>query len=256
MQRRVLEWRLDCVLHNLTGHFAAMNLAGPLCGPVLAACTGLALDDASFPFLAARETLVAGVTARVLRVGFVGERGYEIHLPADQALKVWERLLDAGREKGIVAFGVEAQRILRLEKGHVIVGQDTDGLTNPFEAGLDWIVKADKPFFVGQRSLEALRRRGNRQQLVGLEFDSADAPLLECHLVIDGGDIAGRVTSLAHSHALEGRRIGLAFVKPPLAAVGTRLTVRGEDGRLHGARVVKTPFYDPEQVRQREGALS
>jgi sarcosine oxidase subunit alpha len=144
--------------------------------------------------------------------------------------------------------------VLRLEKGHVIVGQDTDGLTNPFEAGLEWIVKADKPFFVGQRSLEALRRRGSGQQLAGIEFDSANAPVLECHLVIDGNDIAGRVTSLAHSEALGGRRIGLAFVKPSLAKVGTRLTVRGEDGRLHGARVVPTPFYDPEQLRQHEGA--
>jgi sarcosine oxidase subunit alpha len=223
---------------------------------VLAACTALALDDASFPFLAARETQIAGVTARVLRVGFVGERGYEIHVPADQALKVWERLFEAGSGAGIVPFGVEAQRVLRLEKGHVIVGQDTDGLTNPFEAGLDWIVKADKPFFVGQRSLEALRRRGNRQQLVGIEFDSADAPVLECHLVIDGEDIAGRVTSLARSEALGGRRIGLAFVKPPLAATGTRLSVRGEDGNLHGARVVPTPFYDAGQLRQREGAVS
>jgi sarcosine oxidase, subunit alpha len=256
MQRRVLEWQLDCVLHNLTGHFAAMNLAGPRCGPVLAACTSLALDDAGFPFLAAREAQVAGVAARVLRVGFVGERGYEIHVPADHALEVWERLFEAGREAGIVPFGVEAQRVLRLEKGHVIVGQDTDGLTNPFEAGLDWIVKADKPFFVGQRSLEALRRRGNRQQLAGIEFDSADAPILECHLVIDGNDIAGRVTSLAHSEALGGRRIGLAFVKPSLAAVGMRLSVRGEDGRLHEARVVPTPFYDPGQLRQHEGAAA
>ena len=82
-----------------------------------------------------REGEVAEVPARLLRVGFVGEWGYEIHVPADSAVWVWDRLIEAGRDFGIQPFGVEAQRILRLEKGHVIIGQDTDGLTHPFEAG-------------------------------------------------------------------------------------------------------------------------
>jgi len=249
MQRRVLEWRLDCVLHNLTGHLAAMNLAGPRCAAVLASCSSMALRDEDFPYLAVREGLIADVPARVLRVGFVGERGYEIHVPADRALQVWEALAS----HGVTPFGVEAQRVLRLEKGHIIVGQDTDGVTNPWEAGLGPLVKQDKPFFVGQRSLEALRRRGNRTQLVGIELADPQAPVLECHLVIEQGGIAGRTTSVAWSAAL-GRRIGLAQVAPPLAAPGTALKIRGDDGVLHAATVVALPFYDPRHERQKLGA--
>jgi len=255
MQRRVAEWRLDVVLHNLTGHMAAMNLAGPLCAPLLAALTDIALDDASFPYLAVREGHIVGVPARVLRVGFVGERGYEIHVPADHALAVWQALAAQGAGIGLCPFGVEAQRVLRLEKGHVIVGQDTDGVTNIYEAGMGAMVKDDKPFFVGQRSLAALRRRGPRQQLVGIAFENADAPVLECHLVINGGDIAGRVTSITRSAAL-GRAIGLAYVTPSLAAAGTKLTIRGDDGLLHAAEVVPTPFYDPKHARQKLGGVA
>ena len=255
MQRRVAEWRLDVVLHNLTGHMAAMNLAGPRCAALLAALTDIALDDARFPYLAVREGNVAGAPARVLRVGFVGERGYEIHVPADRARAVWEALVSQGSALGLAPFGVEAQRVLRLEKGHVIVGQDTDGVTNIFEAGMGAMVKDDKPFFVGQRSLAALRRRGPRQQLVGIAFDDAAAPVLECHLAIHGGDIAGRVTSITRSATL-GRAIGLAYVTPALAAAGTRLTIRGDDGLLHAAEVVATPFYDPKHERQKLGGVA
>jgi sarcosine oxidase, subunit alpha len=255
MQRRVAEWRLDVVLHNVTGHLSAMNLAGPRCAPLLAALSDLALDDASFPYLAVREGHIAGVPARVLRVGFVGERGYEIHVPADRARAVWEALMAQGSDAGLCPFGVEAQRVLRLEKGHVIVGQDTDGVTNIYEAGLGGMVKDDKPFFVGQRSLAALRRRGLRQQLVGFALARADAPILECHLVIDGDNIAGRVTSITRSTTL-ARAIGLAYVTPSLSAPGTQLTIRGDDGLLHAAEVVATPFYDPKHERQKTGAAA
>jgi sarcosine oxidase, subunit alpha len=255
MQRRVIEWRLEVVLHNLTGHMAAMNLAGPRCAALLAALTDIALEDASFPYLAAREGDVAGVEARVLRVGFVGERGYEIHVQADRALHVWEALMDCGVGIGLAPFGVEAQRVLRLEKGHVIVGQDTDGVTNIHEAGLGAMVKDDKPFFVGQRSLAALRRRGPKQCLVGFVLDDIEAPVLECHLVIQGVDIAGRITSITRSVTL-GRALGLAYVSPALAAVGTRLAIRGDDGLLHAAEVVLTPFYDAKHERQKLGGVA
>jgi sarcosine oxidase subunit alpha len=233
---------------------AAMNLAGPRCAPLLAACSNLALDEAGFPYLAVRQGQIAGVAARVLRVGFVGERGYEIHVPANRAMEVWIALMAQGGA-GIRPFGVEAQRVLRLEKGHLIVGQDTDGVTNPLEAGLSSLVKEDKPFFVGQRSLAALRRRGNRTQLVGFELAEAGAPLLECHLVIDAGEIAGRITSVAWSTTLR-KKIGLAQVAPALAAAGTLISIRDDGGVMHPARVVPLPFYDRESTRQKLGAVA
>jgi sarcosine oxidase subunit alpha len=255
MQRRMVEWRLDCTLHNVTGHMAAMNLAGPQARAILAQCTGMALGEAEFPYLALREGVVAGAPARLARVGFVGELGYEIHVPFAQGPAVWQALLQAGASVGIQPFGVEAQRILRLEKGHLIIGQDTDGLTNPFEAGLGRMAQMDKPFFIGQRSLAILRGRGPRQQLIGFTLEAARAPLAECHLAIDSGNIAGRITSIAWSEALQ-KTIGLALLTPSLAVAGGRVQFRDDTGALHAALLVDPPFYDARNQRQRMEAVA
>ena len=104
---------------------------------------------------------MAGAPARLSRVGFVGELGYEVHVPAGlRRGRLGRAAARRSSRTGIVPFGVEAQRLLRLEKGHLIVSQDTDGLTDPFEAHLGWAVKLDKPFFVGKREPRDHRREG------------------------------------------------------------------------------------------------
>jgi sarcosine oxidase subunit alpha len=245
-------WKMDCGIVNLTGAMAAMNLAGPKAKAVLAALTDV---DLSLPYLAVREGKVCGVKSRLMRVGFVGEWGVEIHLPAEHGAVVWEALMAAGKPHGIRPFGVEAQRLLRLEKGHIIIGQDTDGLTTPGEAALDWAVKMDKPFFVGQRSLQIIASKPRRQQLVGfmLAADHTAETPKECHLVIEDGDIAGRVTSVAWSSALQ-RYIGLAYVRPDMAEDNRKFQIRLTGGALVTARVATTPFYDPDNLRQKEAA--
>jgi sarcosine oxidase subunit alpha len=251
MQRWALLWGLEVTLANVTGAYAAMNLAGPHSRRVLAGLTDCDLSPVAFPYLGARESSVAGVAARLLRVGFVGELGYEIHVPSSQAAWVWNALLEAGQRAGIRPFGVEAQRILRLEKGHVIVGQDTDGLTSPPEAGMEWAVKADKPFFVGQRSLAILGKRPAARRLAGFTLASAgpEAGVKECHLVIANGQIAGRVTSIAVSPTLQ-KVIGLAYLPPARTAPGTTFTIRVDSGALVVGVVAQTPFYDPKNARQ------
>jgi sarcosine oxidase subunit alpha len=243
-------WGLDCALVNVTGHRAAVNFAGPASRALLQTLTDVDLDDAAFPYLAVREGRVAGAPARILRVGFVGELGYEIHVAAGAAIGVWRALRAAGREHGLRPFGVEAQRVLRLEKGHLIVGQDTDGLTDPIQANALWAVHMQKPFFIGQRSLAILRRRAPRQLLVGIEVADPERAPKESHLIIEGDAIRGRVTSVVRSPTL-GRTIGLAMVAPECAAPGTALTIRIEDGATLAARVVATPFYDPKNLRQK-----
>jgi sarcosine oxidase subunit alpha len=250
LQRRVAEWRLDCTLHNLTGHMAAINVAGPRAREVLADCTNLDLGEAAFPYLALREGVVANAPARLARVGFVGELGYEIHVPFAQAPAVWEALMQAGAAQGIAPSGVEAQRILRLEKGHIIIGQDTDGVTNPFEAGLARMARMDKPFFIGQRSLAILQKRGERQRLVGFQLEAPRAPLAEAHLAIEDGRIVGRITSITWSDTLQ-KTIGLALLAPTLATPGKRVQFRDDSGALHAALLVEAPFYDPQNLRQR-----
>jgi sarcosine oxidase subunit alpha len=252
-------WRLDCGIVNHTGAFAAMNLAGPKSREVLATLTGLDLSAVAFPYLAVREGEVAvsggKIPARLMRVGFVGEWGYELHVPASMGGALWDALMTAGKAHAIRPFGVEAQRLLRLEKGHIIISQDTDGLTTPLEVGMGWAVKMTKPFFIGQRSLAAIAKKPQKQQLAGITFPVgySGAVPLECNLVIDGGDIAGRVTSIAFSPSLE-RYIGLAFLRPDLAASGTTVSIRLTDGAMVQAEVSATPFYDPDNLKQKEAA--
>jgi sarcosine oxidase, subunit alpha len=240
-------WRMDCAFANSTGHRAAFNLAGPESRERLQPLTDIDLSEAAFPFLGVREGKVAGVAARVLRAGFVSALGFEIHVPYRHAHRVWDALMDGGAGAAPRAFGVEAQRVLRLEKGHAIVAQDTDNLTNPFEAGLGWAVRMGKPFFVGQRSLRLHVKRGARQKLVGFELNADQASGLpaigEANLLISGSEIAGRVTSIAYSPTL-GRTIGLAMAAPPLSEPGKELIIRASDGRQVSARVVRTPFVE------------
>ncbi|HXG23306.1 MAG TPA: glycine cleavage T C-terminal barrel domain-containing protein, partial [Chthonomonadales bacterium] len=148
-------------------------------------------------------------------------------------------------------FGVEAQRVLRLEKAHVIVSQDTDGLTTPREAKMSWAVKMDKPFFVGQRSLQILEKKPPERVLVGFTLPRGYSGVVpqECHLVIENHEIAGRVTSIAYSPTLR-RVIGLAYVRPHKEAIGSEFDIRIDDGTLVRATVVETPFYDPNNLRQ------
>lgn len=247
-------WQLDCAIVNLTGARAAVNLGGPYARKVLTQLTNLDLSG-SFPYLAVREGQVAGIPAVLMRVGFVGEWGYEIHVAAEYAPALWDTLLEAGAAYGIRPFGVEAQRLLRLEKGHIIIGQDTDGVTTPIEAGLEWAVKMDKSFFIGQRSLQIIAKRQLKHKLVGFMLDTNfnGTPPQECHLVIERGEIVGRVTSIAFSPTLK-RYIGLAYLNPE--AQKGNFSIRLSDGSLVTATVSPTPFYDPENTRQREEAIA
>jgi len=224
---------------------------------VLQELTATDLSAAAFPYLAIREGLVAEVPATFMRVGFVGELGYEIHVPVSHALHVWKAIMRAGERTGIRPFGLEAQRLLRLEKGHLIVSQDTDALTNPFEADVAWAIGKNKPFFVGSRSLEILQRKPLTRRLVGLAFRASGLEALpeECNLIIAGGELVGRITSIAPRSTF-GHAIAMAFLRPDLAAIGTAVTVRMDNGRLVEARVVAMPFYDPDNARQEVEAES
>ena len=244
-------WRLDVDIANVTAGYAALNIAGPKARAVLERLdSDIDLSAAAFPYMAVRVGRVAGIPVRVLRVGFVGELGYEIHCPAGFGEALWDRIAAAGQPFGIKPFGVEAQRILRLEKGHIIIGQDTDGLTNPLEAGMKWALSKTKPFYLGKRAIEMQAAKGVTRKLVGFMLTDAAAPSpKECHLVIAGGHIAGRVTSVTQSPSL-GKVIGLAYVPATASAVGTRFEIRVDGGQMVAAEIVALPFYDPDNQRQ------
>ncbi|MDA1049430.1 MAG: 2Fe-2S iron-sulfur cluster-binding protein [Planctomycetota bacterium] len=251
MQRWAMIWSMNVTLVNATGHLAAINIAGPNCREVLRVLTDVDLSADAFPYLGLRQGTVAGAPATLMRVGFVGELGYEIHVPASFTHHLWTSLMQAGSQFGIRAFGVEAQRLLRLEKGHLIIGQDTDALTTPFEADVAWAIGKNKSFFVGSRSLDIMCRKPLTRRLVGLVFRAGQINSLpeECHLIIANGEIAGRITSIAPRSTL-GHAIAMALVRPDLADVGTIVKIRIDNGTLIEATVTSMPFYDPENTRQ------
>jgi sarcosine oxidase subunit alpha len=200
--------------------------------------------------MAVREGTVAGIPARVMRVGFVGELGFEVHVPQHCGEALWDALIDAGREDGIRPFGIEAQRLLRLEKGHIIIGQDTDAMTWPGEANLQWAIARRKDFFVGKRSIEELERLPLTRRLAAFTVADPGAPIpLESHLVLDGERMTGRVTSCFFSPTL-GRPIGLAYMRLDQAQPGARITIRSSGGVAVDCDVVALPFYDPGNRRQ------
>lgn len=241
---------------NLSEVNAAFNLAGPRSREVLRELTDADLSNETFPYMRTREAAVAGAPCRLLRIGFTGELSYEIHCPAGYGLHVWEALLTAGQAFGIRPFGVEAQRVLRLEKGHLIVGQDTDGLTDPVAADMELTVKLDKPDFLGQRAITRVMRDGARQRLVGFKMAASGVVPDEGLQIVRPGtgdwpEIIGWITSCRFSPTLN-ETIGLCWLDAALASrPGAVFTIR-MNGRLEEARVHHGPFHDPEGVRLRE----
>ena len=248
------QWRLDVDVTNVTAAYAGISLAGPRSRKVLAPLADdVDLSPQAFPYLAVRDGMVAGIPCRLLRVGFVGELGYELHCPADRAEALWDAVIAAGH--GIRPVGIEAQRLLRLEKGHIIVGQDTDGLTTPLEADMIWALARSKPFYVGGRTVAAMAERPLKRKLVGFTQADRSAPApRESDLVVRNDEVVGRVTSVARSPTL-GRVIGLAYVAPDQAEPGDTFVIRtnsrvGGGGTFILATVVPTPFHDPSNRRQ------
>ncbi len=242
-------WGLEATILNHTSGFAAMNLAGPRSRELLGQLTPLDISNASFPYMAMREAEVAGVPCRLLRIGFVGELGYEIHCPSALAWHLWESLIEAGREFGLKSFGVESQRILRLEKGHIIIGADTDALSNPLEAGLEWLVRFDKPDFIGRGPLVRMRDRGPRSRLVGFMIPECNQAVPEGCQVVDRGYPIGRITSSRVSPTVS-KSLGLAWVPANKSATGTRFLIRWSGSDVE-AIVTRLPFYDPDGKRLR-----
>ncbi|MPY85258.1 MAG: FAD-dependent oxidoreductase [Actinophytocola sp.] len=237
----------------VTTAYASINVAGPKSRELVSRLTeGVDLSADAFGYMQVRTGRVAGVDDCVLwRIGFTGELSYELHVPASYGLHVWEQLLEHGKDLGVQPFGVEAQRILRLEKGHLIVGQDTDGLTKGFSAGIDWAIKLDKDDFVGKPELAWQKENGDGARLVGIQpIDGHIVPPEASQILTKDGHIAGRITSSRMSPTLN-RAICLGQVEPPLAKPGTVLTVHLPTGSKIAARVTEHHAHvDPEGTRQ------
>jgi sarcosine oxidase subunit alpha len=203
-----------------------------------------------------REGRVGGVPARVFRISFTGELGFELQVPASHGLRIWEGCLEAGQRYGITPYGTETMHVLRAEKGYIITGQDTDGTVTPHDLSMGWIVADAKPDFIGKRSLaRADVQKAGRKQLVGLLPEPADALLEEgAQLVADPHQtipmtMIGHVTSSYRSPNL-GRAVALAMVKDGRTRLGQKLYVPMVD-RTIAVTVTEPVFLDPAAERLR-----
>lgn len=242
MQRWQQVWQLEVMLVNVTSAYSAINLAGPNAKKILGMLTQQQNIVDEMAFGDACEVTLNSIQTRVMRLGFISHEAFEIHAPTQHLPLLWHALLQAGAGDGIQPIGTEAQRILRLEMGHLISGHDTDGLTNPFEAGLEFALKMEKPFFIGQRSLRILQKKPLEKKLISfvLHANQGEMPF-ECNLVIENGEIVGRITSIALSPTLN-QIIGLAYVKTHLVKEGTVIEIKKDGGQLVSASVVNAPF--------------
>ena len=246
------DWRVHVT--PVTTAFASINVAGPRSRELMERVVeGVDLAPEAFPYMKLRTGRIAGVDDCFMwRIGFTGELSFEVHVPSGFGFFVWETLIEAGSDLGIAPFGVEAQRIMRLEKGHFIVGQDTDGLTRAYSAGLADLIKLDKSDFCGKPELARQTEYHTDARLVALQpLDRSIVPAEASQIVEGQSRIVGRVTSSRMSPTL-GRSICLGTVEPEFAQPGKTVTVVLPDRRRILARVMEHhAHFDPHGERLR-----
>ncbi len=187
-----------------------------------------------------REGEIAGVPCIISRTGYTGEDGFELYCPPQQAEKLWSALMEAGAADGIKPCGLGARDSLRTEMKFALYGNDIDDGHTPLEAGLGWIVKLDKPEFIGKAALEAQKAQGVQRKLVGFELTEAGVPR-HGYPILANGERVGEVTSGTMGPSVK-KAIGIGYVPVALAAEGSTFHVEIR-GRPVAARVVKTPFW-------------
>ena len=242
-------------LTSTTEQWAVIAVQGPRARDVLAPLVeGIDLARTRLPHMGLAQGRVCGVDARVFRVSFTGELGFEVNVPADWGLAVWEAIWAQANKHGGVAYGTEAMHVLRAEKGFIIVGQESDGTVTPHDLGLGWAIGKAKHDFVGKRSLTRTdMATPGRRQLVGLLTTDKRTVLQEGGQITRerspaaGSPALGHVTSAYASDAV-GRPIALGLVADGRRRIGDRLFVPMPNGSIE-VDVVAPAFYDPKGLR-------
>lgn len=239
-------------LTSTTEQWATIAVQGPKAREIIEPLvSGADISGEKFPHMSVVECEVCGVPARLFRISFTGELGFEINVPADYGRAVWEAVWSRAEPLGACVYGTEAMHVLRAEKGYIIVGQDTDGTVTPHDAGLSWAISKAKPDYVGKRGL--LRSdlvKDGRRQLIGLKTRDPKKVLQEgAQIVADPNQpipmkMLGFITSSYWSGTL-GQSIAMALVEGGFDRMGETLYVPMEDEVIE-VEVTGTVFYDPK----------
>ncbi len=245
-------WDWQVYTANVTEQYAQIGVAGPNSRKVLEKLTDDDVSAEALGFMGWKPITVAGIPARVFRISFAGELSFELAVPAGHGRTLWDKLMEAGAEHGVMPYGTEAMHVMRAEKGFIMIGDETDGTVIPQDLGLHWAISKKKDDYIGKRAQARSHMTDpDRWQLVGLET-------LDGSVLPDGAyatapgtnangqrNVQGRVTSTYHSPTL-GRGIAMGLVKHGPDRMGEVLEFPKVDGTIVEAKIVEPVFYDKE----------
>ncbi len=251
-------WDWQVFVLDQTEQFSQIAIAGPEARNVLVALgvKGVDISPEGLPFMHSRAAEIAGIPGRIHRISFSGELSFELSVPADRGLELWEKVAEAGAPFGITPYSTEAMHVLRAEKGYIIVGDETDGTVTPHDLGLGRMISKKKADFIGKRGLDRpFLRRPDRWRLVGLEpVDGRTLLPVGAHATDHGINMfgqrraIGRVTTSHFSPTL-GRPIALGLVERGPDRIGEEIDFLTTEGETIRARITDPVFYDREGRR-------
>jgi aminomethyltransferase len=225
-------------VRNRSDDYAQIAIQGPRALEVLQKLTPAELAEIKYYRFV--EGVVDGVPAIIARTGYTGEDGFEVYVTPADAARIWRKLLEAGREFGIMPVGLGARDTLRFEACMALYGNDIDDSTTPFEAGLDWIVKLEKEGFLGREALVRQKAAGITRKLVGFEMKGRGIAR-HGYPIWSGAREVGIVTSGTHAPTV-GKALGMGYVPVGLSETGSKLEIEIREQKV-AAQVVETPFY-------------
>jgi dimethylglycine dehydrogenase len=234
---------------NVTEEYGVLVVSGPKTRDVLSKLTDADLTTAAFRWLTAQQITLAGVDMLALRVSYVGELGWELHVPVADLKAVYDAVWQAGETSGIANFGSYAMNSLRMEKAYRGWGSELTAEISPLEADMERFIRLDKQGFVGRDALLAQKQSGVTTSLVYLEVNVDDADVSGGEPVFANGEYAGVTTSGGYGF-ITGKSLGFAYVKAPLSQPDTELEILIL-GKMHKATVLSEPLFDPENERLR-----
>lgn len=233
----------DTEVEDISSMYGEVAVQGPKAEATLQKLTDIDLNSIPYYYFK-QDVNMAGINVLISRTGYTGEDGFEVYMPQDKAVKLWEAIMEAGREYGILPCGLGARDTLRFEAKMPLYGHELDENTTPLEAGLSFAVSFDKNF-IGKDVLLKEKQEGLKKKLIGFEMVDKGIPRKD-YEVYKNGEKIGYVTTGTHSPTL-GKNIGLAYVSPEFAKVGEELDIMIR-GKLNRAVVVKTPFYKRKAI--------
>ena len=251
------EWpNLNVYMNSITEQYATFNISGPKTRNIIEKVfPEVNFSNEAFPFMTFQFHEYEDTPIRILRASFTGEMGYEIYVPSNQAVKIWEKIISFGKEFGLMPYGTETMHLLRAEKGYIIVGQDTDGSITPLDLGLDWMIGKSKKDFLGKRSLiRSDTVRKDRKQLVGiLPINKNDRLEEGQHIILDKEiktpmPMLGHITSCYQSPTL-GHNFALAVIKNGQSLIGTKAFASTPELKTIEVEIVEPIFYDKENTK-------